>query len=282
MQSIQSFFLIFFIVHQICVIDALDNGVARTPPMGWSTWNYYKLGVNESVFYNAVKYMTQSGMKDVGYEYINVDAGWWEQAYNSTAKHYQLVRNSSGHTTYSHLKYPNSIQSVIKYIHDNGFKYGHYTDAGVEACSGELLLSENYKVQDISLFIEWGIDMLKIDSCNVVGNMTANIFEFYDLLSPTWNLNNSINSTTRPVLFSNCHNECVNDDSNSKFVNRTWKAYCIDRFNMWRVSTDIKPNWKTMLHNIDCVKYFGKYGQPGAWNVCILYIVCVYMTLYIN
>ena len=215
--------------------------------------------------------MTQSGMKDVGYEYINVDAGWWAEIYNTTAKHYQLVRNSTGFTTYSHLKYPNTIQSVIEYIHDNGFKYGHYTDAGVEACSDQLLLSQNYKLQDISLFIEWGIDMLKIDSCNVIGNMTANIFEFYDLLSTTWNTSN--NSNIRPILFSNCHNECVNDDSIAKFANRTWKPYCIDRFNMWRVSTDIKPDWETMLHNIDCVKYFGKYGQPGAWNVSTVYCI---------
>ena len=253
----------FFTLLNWFAVDSLNNGLARTPPMGWSSWTAYRLNINETIFYDVVKTFISSGMKDVGYEYINVDAGWWAQIFNSTANYTQLVRNQSGYTTYAHEKYPNGIENLIKYIHDNGLKYGHYTDAGVEACSKQHLLSQYYKEQDINLFIEWGIDMLKIDACHVIGNVTSNIFEFYDLLATTWNNSNISNSTSsiRPILFSNCHNGCRNDNAQEE-----WKPYCIDRFNMWRISSDIGSTWAKMLHNIDQVKYMGIYGQPGAWN----------------
>ena len=144
--------------------NPLDNGVALTPPMGWSTWNYHHRVFNESTFYNAATIMISSGMQDVGYEYINVDGGWW--ARNGTAK--SLIRNATGYTTYSFVKYPNGIKKVIEYIHSKGFKYGHYTDAGQDACDGDKLMSQDYTYQDLSLFInEYDIDMIKIDACNV-------------------------------------------------------------------------------------------------------------------
>ena len=111
-----------------------------------------------------------------------------------------------------------------------------------------------------SLFIEWGIDMLKLDSCNVQGNITENVFEFGSLIAESYN------KTGKEILFSNCHNGCMNDYTKEKYIVREWQPWCIDNFNMWRISNDIKPTWARMLHNIDCMKYFGKYGQPGAWN----------------
>ena len=113
--------------------------------MGWSTWNYYARDINESLFYAAVRIMNETGMRTAGYEYINVDGGWW--ARNATNK--TIIRNATGYLTYSHSKYPHGIQSVIKYIQNNGYKYGHYTDAGTKACSGDKKMSQNYKYQDI-------------------------------------------------------------------------------------------------------------------------------------
>ena len=165
-------------------------------------------------------------MRTLGYEYINVDAGWWY------APNKSLIRNETGFLTYSSIKFPNGIKTMIDYIHANGFKYGHYTDAGVQACSGQKNMSEYYKTQDISLFLSWDIDMIKIDSCNVEGNITSNIFEFGQLLNKSYQI------LGKPILFSNCHNGCMNDKSKSKYIIRQWKTYCINKFNMWRISND--------------------------------------------
>ena len=40
----------------------------------------------------------------------------------------------------------------------------------------------------------------------------------------------------------------------------------MDLSNTWRISTDINPVWKSILHNLDCAKSYGKWSQPGAWT----------------
>ena len=72
------------------VTQSLNNGVARTPPMGWSTLNLYHREFTQQVFYDAEDIMSSTTMKKVGYEYINVDGGW---SVTSTVE-----RNSSDYT----------------------------------------------------------------------------------------------------------------------------------------------------------------------------------------
>ena len=65
---------------------ALDNGLARTPPLGWSTWNYFATHINETLLVEMADAMVHTGLAKAGFEYINVDAGkdwscerpcWW-------------------------------------------------------------------------------------------------------------------------------------------------------------------------------------------------------------
>ena len=73
---------------------AWNNGLAITPPMGFSTWNYYKYDFNATTFYKIADAFVDRGLKAVGYEYVNVDAGWWYQINNT------VIRNSTGYLTY--------------------------------------------------------------------------------------------------------------------------------------------------------------------------------------
>jgi hypothetical protein len=54
---------------------ALDNGLARTPPLGWSTWNYFATQINETLLVEMADAMVHTGLAKAGFEYINVDAG---------------------------------------------------------------------------------------------------------------------------------------------------------------------------------------------------------------
>ena len=53
---------------------ALDNGLARTPALGWSSWNYFASDINETVFMEMADAMVSTGLAKLGYEYINVGA----------------------------------------------------------------------------------------------------------------------------------------------------------------------------------------------------------------
>jgi len=53
------------------------KNVALTPPMGWNSWNFFECDkINETVIKEMADAMVSSGMKDVGYEYINLDDCW--------------------------------------------------------------------------------------------------------------------------------------------------------------------------------------------------------------
>jgi len=56
--------------------QALENGVARTPPMGWNSWNTFGCNISESLIRQMADAMASSGMRDAGYQYVVVDDCW--------------------------------------------------------------------------------------------------------------------------------------------------------------------------------------------------------------
>ena len=141
--------------------------------------------------------MASNGMQRAGYEYINVDGGWWA---GSDTGH--IIRNASGYFEVNKEKYPHGIRAVADYIHSKGFKYGHYTDAGKHACNKDAPMSQGYEHQDAFLFaLGFGADMVKVDAC-------GDTLPAQELVS-RWR--RQLNLTGRPVLFSNCHNGCETD-----------------------------------------------------------------------
>jgi alpha-galactosidase len=58
-------------------LSALENGLARTPPMGWNSWNHFRYDTDPQLFKDMADAMVSSGMQECGYKYINIDAGWW-------------------------------------------------------------------------------------------------------------------------------------------------------------------------------------------------------------
>lgn len=230
------------IVYTCTLSIALDNGLARSPPMGWSSWNHFHRGYTETVFYDAADAFVSKGLKDVGYEYLNIDGGWWEGS--DTGK---IARNSTGFVEYNKKKFPKGITAMIDYIHSKGLKYGHYTDAGKAACNKDAPMSEGYEHQDATLFASWGIDMIKVDACATT--------EPAKVLMQRWH--DELNATGRPILFSNCRNYCTG---------KNWDPWCAELTNMWRSSGDIGGSWTKMLKNLDTLKHRGQYGKPGSWN----------------
>ncbi len=56
--------------------DVPENGLVRTPPMGWNSWNHFATKVDDAVIRSAADALVSSGMKDAGYIYINIDDSW--------------------------------------------------------------------------------------------------------------------------------------------------------------------------------------------------------------
>lgn len=58
------------------VIQGLDNGIGRTPQMGWNSWNKFGCNINEEVIKNATDRIVSLGLGKLGYKYVNLDDCW--------------------------------------------------------------------------------------------------------------------------------------------------------------------------------------------------------------
>src|SRR5690348_16816591 len=97
----------------------LDNGLARTPYMGWNT--FYGLGsnFNEQTIVSVADAMVSRGLEVAGYQYVWLDGGWWSG-----------TRDDSGNITVNAAQWPHGMQWIADYIHSRSLKAGIYTDTG--------------------------------------------------------------------------------------------------------------------------------------------------------
>ena len=49
------------------------NGLSKTPPMGWNSWNKFEDKVTDAVVREMADTLVSTGMRDAGYIYINID-----------------------------------------------------------------------------------------------------------------------------------------------------------------------------------------------------------------
>ena len=92
----------------------LNNGVGRTPALGFNNWNAKMYSSAETALETA-EYFVSLGLKDVGYEYINIDDGWSE-----------LTRDANGNLQPNATLWPYGVADVATQIHSMGLKFGKY------------------------------------------------------------------------------------------------------------------------------------------------------------
>ncbi len=128
------------------------EGLAQTPPMGWNSWNKFACNIDETIIRGIADRMVETGLRDAGYVYINLDDCWHGQ------------RDSLGFITADPVKFPSGIKALSDYVHSKGLKLGIYSDAGRTTCGGRPG-SFGHEYQDAITYARWGIDYLKYDWC---------------------------------------------------------------------------------------------------------------------
>jgi alpha-galactosidase len=221
----------------------LDNGVARTPPMGWNSWNKFACkGISEAVIRASADAIASNGMKDAGYQYVNMDDCW------------QTSRDSVGNIIADPQKFPSGIKALADYVHSKGLKLGIYTDAGTKTCDGRPG-SMGHEYQDAQQYANWGIDYVKEDWCNTLSGQSSEAS--YTLMR------DALAATGRPIVFSLCEWGST----------KPW-LWAGTVGNMWRSTGDIQDCWDCkkpwggngLLRIIDELDPLYSYAGPGHWN----------------
>ncbi|MFK0296561.1 NEW3 domain-containing protein [Streptomyces sp. NPDC090442] len=213
---------------------ALDNGLARTPPMGWNDWNAFGCNVSEQLVERTADKIASSGLQAAGYQYVNIDDCWMGKS-----------RDSSGSLVPDSTKFPHGIRGVADYAHARGLKLGIYESAGTMTCAG-YPGSLGHERQDAKTFAAWGVDYLKYDNCNNMGIAARQRYQA---------MGDALAKTGRPIVYSLCN--WGEEDVPS------WGASI---GNLWRTTGDIDASYGRMLtiyhHNVNLAAAAG----PGAWN----------------
>jgi len=119
--------------------------LAKTPPLGWNSWNTFACNVDEKMIRAMADAMVESGMKDAGYEYINIDDCWHGE------------RDKNGNIQVNKKTFPAGMKALADYVHSKGLKIGIYSDAGNTTCAG-CPGSRGHEYQDAKTYAERGID----------------------------------------------------------------------------------------------------------------------------
>ncbi len=222
---------------------ALDNGVARTPPMGWNSWNKFACkGLNEQVVRATADAIATNGMKDASYIYVNLDDCW------------QSGRDADGNIVVDQEKFPSGIKAIADYVHSKGLKFGLYSDVGTKTCAGRPG-SIGHEYQDAKQYAAWGVDYLKEDWCNTLPGQNAE--SSYTLMR------DALAATGRPIVFSLCE----------WGSNKPW-LWAGPVGNLWRATGDIQDCWDCkrqwggngVVQIIDLMNGIESYSGPGHWN----------------
>lgn len=234
------FFCVFCIWSSSLKAQKFED-LAKTPPMGWNSWNKFECKINETIVKEVADAMVKNGMREAGYEYIIVDDCW------------QIGRDSLGNILADPERFPSGMKSLGDYIHSKGLKFGIYSDAGILTCQGRPG-SRGYEFQDARTYAKWGVDLLKYDWCS---HGKQNAEASYILMR------DAIKKAGRPIVFSICE----------WGTNKPWE-WGAGTGHTWRTTEDIincfdcKNNWGGLgvLQIVDLQAEIGGYSGPGHWN----------------
>ncbi|KAI3422635.1 hypothetical protein GPALN_013133 [Globodera pallida] len=236
-------------------VYSLDNGLARTPPMGWMSWAKFFCEtdctrhpfscINERLYMEMADRLAEDGFREAGYEYVHIDDCWMESSRDGNGK---LVANRT--------RFASGMRALSEYMHDRGLKLGIYEDIGTSTCAGYPGSLNHLKI-DAQTFADWNVDYLKLDGCYLNASQMSDEYP---------KMSRALNETGRPIVYS-CSWPDYLDHSYEEQINYTAIGYWC---NLWRNFDDVERSWGSVLSIINFYTkhqdLFRKAQAPGRWN----------------
>ena len=220
--------------------------LARTPPMGWNSWNTFGPEIDAGVVMETADAFVSEGLQDAGYEYLVIDDLW------------EADERVDGRLTWDRHKFPDGIAPIADYVHSKGLKFGIYSCAGSHTCAGKPA-SYGYEEVDAETFSQWGVDFLKYDFCYAPPGVDGPMLYR--------RMGQALRATGRPILYSVCE----------WGRNKPWEWAASAGGHMWRTTGDIHDAWESILE-IGFQRQSGleAYAGPGRWNDPDMLVVGMY------
>lgn len=283
------------------VMDAGSPLPAAKPYMGWTSWSMQSSkypGLNPDGDYS---YLTEKNvlkqadalaarLKPYGYEYVNIDAGWWRDM------DWKPRFDDYGRQAADPGRFPRGMKAVADDLHAKGLKAGIYLPVGLEkeaygegrvpvwnagdCTTADIVYSDlrttngwdsAYKIDfsrpcaqryidsQAQLFADWGYDFLKLDG---VGPGSFKSGENYDNAADVAAWQKAVAATGRPIHLELSWSLDIGHVAD-------WKRYS----NGWRIDTDVEcycntlVTWENSVEDRwDDTPAWTRHAGPGGWN----------------
>jgi hypothetical protein len=272
---------------------AENNGLERTPVLGWSSWSFLREHPTAAKIEAQARALQKSGLQKIGYEYVNLDDRWYQcpgsQGPN-VGPYGRWVTDSSRFPAHGDT---NGIKVVSDYIHSLGLKFGIYVTPGISKqavsknapikgtpytatqiaepsiaednynCRGMVRINFNkpgaqeYINSWVGMLATWGVDYIKID-----GMTNSNAPDIR-----AWS--NAIRQSGRPMILD------VTQGSFTQAIAPTLMRYA----NQWEFPPDIEcydcekggssyplTIWANVAKRFNYVAEWQPYAGPGGFN----------------
>ncbi len=257
---------------------------AKTPPMGWNSWDGFATTVNEVQTRGQIDVMADK-LKRFGWQYIVVDIQWYEPNangfdYRQGAK---LEMDGNGRLMPAVNKFPSAadgkgFKTLADYTHRHGLKFGLHLMRGVPRQAVEAKMpikgtkftaadiadkkslcpwngdmygvdmtkpgAQEYYDSVFQLFASWGLDFIKVDDLSEPYH-TAEIE----------GIRKAIDHSGRHIVFS----------TSPGATPLSVAAHVQEHANMWRISGDFWDNWPQLFSQFARVRDWTSFRGPGHW-----------------
>lgn len=242
--------------------------LAMTPPKVWCTWDKYSTNIMEDDVKSIADYIVSSGLKEIGVEYVQIDAGWQymladandyfeKNQDGSYSRHSDgtVVRNTDGVIVPDATKFPNGMKAVADYVHSLGLKIGIYQSPGPLDCM-RAMGSMGFEEIDAQTFADWEYDMLKYDICT---------YPDYSNPAPAYfKMAKALQNSGRDILYYLCIFKLGNC---WKWVSKAGH-YCrmtLDRNGYWDGHAPGMPLNPNALEAYEIGYQYVSYNRPNGW-----------------
>jgi alpha-galactosidase len=248
-----------------------NDGLARTPPMGWRSWNFYACEIDHSVFERQVDALSDrsrlvdgspTSLADLGYSTVGIDDCW--QDCTSPLSLNGSYHSASGEPLVDVTRFPDGLRGLSDYAAARGIGLGWYGNncpethgpgRGPKYCSEHGKLAPDWApalAGDVKALLAANFSAVKLDNPGCGAN--SDLVAYYA----------TVNGENGSVVLENCH------------YNTTFPHW-VDRpggelacpMHLYRVSNDIKANWGSVMGNAAATAPFADavhpMSQPGCW-----------------
>ncbi len=220
----------------------------KTPLMGWASWNCYRTDISEEKIKAAAKALKDTGLADCGYEYVNIDDGFFGG------------RAEDGTLKVNTRRFPNGMAPVAEYIHSLGLKAGIYAEGGDNTCgfyydnegtNGDGVGLYGHEEQDLKMYlIDWDYDFIKVDWCGGV-RLGLDEEEQYTKIGDI--IDRLRHEYGKCLVYNICRWQFPG----------VWATEIADS---WRTGADIEPVFSSVIHQLDNIKPLHQFCRPTHVN----------------